>query len=146
MRLETTVRNLALAGTAALGIGLGSANAAELEFGYKAGGWPVPSMVGARHVGGKRKDLITGIPGKETVLDIYKAADGTYFNVLSIYGREGKSRVYGYYVDTDGKPPMEYTLLDVNGNGRFESKVPHKGWGKTAPWVLEYVKGYASKE
>ncbi len=81
------------------------------------GGWIIPKVSSATHIGNMRKDLIDEIPGRETVVGVYRARDETYFNTLTANGR-----LYGFYVDTDGKPPMEYTLFDTDGDGDFEHK------------------------
>ncbi len=84
---------------------------------YNPDGWPVPDIKNAKFLGEKKKDIISEIPGKETNLQGYKTPEGTYFNVLSINGK-----TYGFYVDIDGKPPMEFSLIDQQGAEKFTHK------------------------
>ena len=93
--------------------------AAEL----KAAGWPIPDVASARFLKERQSDLISELPGAETRQTAYLTPAGTVFNTL-----HAKGRLYGFYVDTDGKPPMEYTLLDLNGDGVFEHKSSKENW------------------
>ena len=103
----------------------------------KPSGWPVPDVKGAaKFYGFKMKDIIDEVPGAETRLGMYKAKDGTRFNTLEVQVN-GKWVLYGFYVDTDGKRPMEYVLIDRNGDGKFEVKDKTKGSGPTPQWVID---------
>ncbi len=95
------------------------ANAEE----YNPKGFKTPDVKSARFIREKQKDIIDEIPGKETTLKVYKTKEGTYFNTLSIDGK-----LYGFYIDTDGKPPMEYTLADQKGDGVFRHKYIKEKW------------------
>lgn len=95
-------------------------------------GWPVPDTRTAIHIGVVRKDIISEIPGPETSVGVYRAEDGTYFNTLTARGHH-----FGFYVDTDGKPPMEYQLLDLDGDGRFAIKLETDEKGPTPGYLLK---------
>jgi len=99
---------------------------------FNSNGWPIPNISNAKFLGQKQKDIISEIPGKETLLKGYKSPDGTYFNTLEYNGR-----IYGFYVDTNGKMPMEYMLMDMEGNGNFDRKAEAKGSGTTPEWLLK---------
>ena len=86
-------------------LGLAKAVIAE-EF--NPNGWPTPDIASAKFIREVKEDIITEIPGKETLQTIYKTPEGTYFNSLSV-----KGRIYGFFVDTDGESPMEYMLIDM---------------------------------
>ena len=132
MAIEQRI-GLALVGMAlAASVAAGQVKAAEIN----PNGWPVPDVANAKAFGCKMKDVISGIPGKETELCIYQAADGTYFNSLRI-----KDRIYGYYVDTNGAPPMEYVLFDDTGDRNFDYKNAAKGRSATPKWIIEYAAG-----
>lgn len=121
---------------AALAASLGLAKVVKGEE-YKADGWPTPNINTATFIEEKKKDIITDIPGAETTLRIYKTPQGTYFNTLSINGK-----LYGFYVDTDGKPPMEYTLIDQDGDGVYRYKSSNE-----RPLTPHYLKsGISSKK
>ena len=98
-------------------------------------GWPIPDISSARFYKHKMVDAISEIPGAETRLGTYKSKGGTYFNTLEIM-IDGKWKLYGFYVDTDGKPPMEYTLIDGDGDGKFERKNIEGGGTETPSWLL----------
>ena len=119
MAIEKKIRQ-ALAGIAlAVSVASMPAKAEEIN----PNGWPVPDVASSKSFGCKMKDIISEIPGKETKLCIYQAEDGTYFNSLSTNGQR-----YGFYVDTDGKPPMEYTLIDTVGDGVYRRKSTGEDW------------------
>ncbi len=90
----------------------------------KPDGWPVPDVSGSRFLKERKTDIISEIPGRETVQKAYKTTEGTYFNTLEYNGHK-----YGFYVDVDGRSPMEYTLLDRDGDGCFEHKSSNESWG-----------------
>ena len=100
-------------------------------------GWKFPNIMTAEKGMIRPSDRTPLIPGKETLLKGYKKADGTFFMTYEIEGR-----VFGVQVDTDGKPPFEYGLMDTDGDGVFETKiVPEKGGkdqGYVPMWVIDY--------
>jgi hypothetical protein len=100
-------------------------------------GWRFPNIVTADKEVIRLADETPLIPGKETILKGYRKADGTYFMTFEIEGR-----VFGAQVDTDGKPPFEYGIMDGDGDGTFETKiVPEKGSkdrGYVPQWIIDY--------
>ena len=85
-------------------------------------GWPLPDLADSVIITETTKDVLPNITGKETTLRVYRTSDVTVFNVLIYNGR-----VYAYYIDTDGKPPMEYSLVDLDGDGIFRHRYkPHE--------------------
>jgi hypothetical protein len=80
-------------------------------------GWPIPSLVGARSKKPYQKDAISQVPGKETSVTVRQSADGQFFATFECNGI-----IYAYLVDTDGVTPFDYTLVDRNSDGIFESK------------------------
>lgn len=118
----------------ALGLATGNVQATILT---NAQGWKFPNIVTANKEVIRVSDLTPQIPGKETLLKGYRKADGTFFMTFEIEGR-----VFGVQVDTDGKPPFEYGIMDADGDGIFETKiVPEKGSkdrGYVPQWVIDY--------
>ena len=100
-------------------------------------GWKFPNIVTAKKEVIRVSDETSLIPGKETLLKGYRKADGTFFLTFEIEGR-----VFGVEIDTDGKPPFEYGIMDADGDGKFETKiVPEKGSndkGYVPQWVVDY--------
>jgi len=127
-RLATRVALLAL------GLVSSTAHAAIL---INPQGWKFPNIVTAKKEVIRVSDETSLIPGKETLLKGYRKADGTFFLTFEIEGR-----VFGVEVDTDGKPPFEYGIMDADGDGKFETKiVPEKGSndkGYVPQWVVDY--------
>jgi len=121
---------------AATAIGL-AAGVAFAEIQINPRGWKFPNIITAA------KEMIHGsdrtplIPGKETILKGYRKADGTHFMTYEIEGR-----VFGVQIDTDGKPPFEYSIMDADGDGIFETKIiPDKNTkdqGYVPQWVIDY--------
>ena len=99
-------------------------------------GWPVPDVNSATLVRTTQKDLIESVPGNETTIQVYRTAAGTVFNVLSY-----SDRVYGYFVDTDGEPPIEYALMDPDGNGKYTNKCSVEEVCAIGEWVYKGKKG-----
>src|SRR5712692_9234820 len=93
-----------------------SALHAEIQINPK--GWKFPNIVTAAKEVIRLSDRTELIPGKETILKGYRKADGTSFMTFEIEGR-----VYGVAIDTDGKPPFEYGIIDNDGDGKFEAKI-----------------------
>src|SRR5262245_8145545 len=81
-------------------------------------GWKFPNIMTADKEMIRVSDRTPLIPGKETLLKGYRKMDGTFFMTFEIEGR-----VFGVQVDTDGKPPFEYGLMDTDGDGKFETKI-----------------------
>jgi hypothetical protein len=100
-------------------------------------GWRFPNIVTANKEVIRVSDETALIPGKETLLKGYRKADGTFFMTFEIEGR-----VFGVEIDTDGKPPFEYGIMDADGDGKFETKiVPEKGSsdkGYVPQWIVDY--------
>ncbi len=100
-------------------------------------GWKFPNIVTSAKEIIRVSDRTPLIPGKETILKGYRKMDGTHFMTYEIEGR-----VFGVQVDTDGKPPFEYGLMDTDGDGKFETKLlPGKGQndqGYVPKWAIDY--------
>ncbi|MBI4169682.1 MAG: hypothetical protein HY510_07070 [Acidobacteria bacterium] len=97
-------------------------------------GWRFPNVVTSAKEAIRISDRTPLIPGKETITKGYRRADGTHFMTYEIEGR-----VFGVEFDEDGKPPFEYSILDTDGDGRFESKIPHVKGNKDRAYVPQWV-------
>lgn len=119
------------AGLCAWYAGSGTARAEILLNPY---GWKFPNILTAAKESIKVSDRTPLIPGKETIMKGYRKADGTHFQTYEI-----ESRIFGVEIDTDGKPPFEYSLLDTDGDGKFETKIPHTPGSKDRAYVPKWV-------
>jgi len=75
----------------------------------------VPSVEGLKPYQVTHVDKTREISGEETRLAFYNAED------VLVVTYTIKERVYCVLVDRDWKPPVELTLIDRQGNGKFES-------------------------
>ncbi len=100
-------------------------------------GWPFPNIITAAKEAIRISDRTPLIPGKETILKGYRKADGTFFMTYEIEGR-----VFGVEIDTDGKPPFEYSIMDADGDGRHETKIPHTKGNKDRAYVPQWIIDY----
>src|SRR5262245_57503450 len=100
-------------------------------------GWRFPNIVTSAKEIIRVSDRTPQIPGKETILKGYRKMDGTCFMTFEI-----EERVFGVEVDTDGKPPFEYGIMDTDGDGKFETKIVHhpgdKDRGYVPQWIIDY--------
>ena len=91
-------------------------------------GWPVPDLKGLEpySISAKRVD------GVEKIIERFYTPDGG--NVARI---SGNGKVFAYAVDSDREPPIDYLLLDPDGQGRFTEKLmPEEAY--TIPvWVSD---------
>lgn len=97
-------------------------------------GWRFPNVITAAKEAIRVSDRTPAIEGKETMLKGYRKADGTRFMTYEIEGR-----IFGVEIDTDGKPPFEYSILDANGDGKFETKIPHTKGNKDRAYVPQWI-------
>ncbi|HEV8703167.1 MAG TPA: hypothetical protein VGV60_18000 [Candidatus Polarisedimenticolia bacterium] len=100
-------------------------------------GWRFPNIVTSAKEMIRVSDRTPLIAGKETLLKGYRKMDGTHFMTFEIEGR-----VFGVLVDTDGKPPFEYSIMDTDGDGKFETKFnsrpESKDQGYVPQWIVDY--------
>lgn len=100
-------------------------------------GWIFPNIVTAAKEMIRVSDRTPLIPGKETILKGYRKMDGTHFMTFEIEGR-----VFGVQIDTNGKPPFEYGIMDTDGDGKFETKIiegkENRDQGYVPQWVIDY--------
>lgn len=104
----------------------------------RKGGHRIPDVKSAKYLGAKKIDAIEEIPGNETTARYYDTRNGTRFVTFSLPNHVGVERIYLINMDTDGKPPFEYALVNLKGNGKF-TKVPMQKLD--IPWILDYFKG-----
>jgi len=97
-------------------------------------GWRFPNVHTADKEAVRMSDKTPIIAGKETVRRGYRKRDGTYFQTYEIEGR-----VFGVEFDEDGKPPFEYSIMDADGDGRFESKIIHRKGNKDRAYVPQWI-------
>ena len=100
-------------------------------------GWMFPNIVTSAKEMIRVSDRTPLIAGKETLLKGYRKMDGTHFMTFEIEGR-----VFGVLIDTNGKAPFEYSIMDTDGDGKFETKFnsrpESKDQGYVPQWIVDY--------
>ena len=123
--------------SAALVGALFAAPPARAEIKVNPQGWKFPNTMTAAKEIIRVSDRTPQIEGKETILKGYRKADGTHFLTFEIEGR-----VFGVQIDTDGKPPFEYGIMDTDGDGKFETKITWEKGSKDQAYVPQWVINY----
>lgn len=124
-----------LAGAIALGAAGAPISRADILLNPQ--GWKFPNIITSAKEIIRVSDRTPLIPGKETLLKGYRKMDGTRFMTYEIEGR-----VFGVQIDTDGKPPFEFSILDTDGDGKFETKIIEKNDSKDRAYVPQWVIDY----
>jgi hypothetical protein len=138
--MSRTSRPLRIASTALLLaglIGLAAAPPVIAELLMNPQGWKFPNLVTAAKEGIKVSDRTPLIPGKETFLKGYRKADGTHFMTYEIEGK-----IFGVEIDTDGKLPFDFSIMDTDGDGKFETKIVHGPDNTDRAYVPQWVIDY----
>jgi len=76
-------------------------------------GWPLPDLTGLipYSITVKKTD------GVEKVVEKFYTPNGGHIARIS-----GNGKVFAYAVDSNQEPPIDYLLLDPDGNGKFTQK------------------------
>ncbi len=72
---------------------------------------------------------------RETRLRMYITKDGGRIQVLSV-----KNKIYSYGIDSDTKKPVDYIIIDTDGDGVFEKIINSKGIFGVPTWAYTPVK------
>ena len=84
-------------------------------------GFDTPELSRSRFLGWIRRDLSRRIPGEETLIKQYLDEWEFQFETLTI-----NNRIFAINIDVDSKYPYDITLLDVDCDGIYETKVEEK--------------------
>ena len=89
-------------------------------------GWPRPDLTGLipYSITVKKTD------GVEKVVEKFYMPNGGHIARIS-----GNGKVYAYAVDSDQEPPIDYLLLDPDGNGKFTQKFRPEETYSVPEWV-----------
>ncbi len=119
------------------GLALATAPPALAELLINPQGWRFPNIVTSAKEAIRVSDRTPLIPGKETITKGYRKADGTRFMTYEIEGK-----IFGVEIDTDGKPPFEFSIMDTDGDGKFETKIIHGPENTDRAYVPQWVIDY----
>ena len=89
-------------------------------------GWPRPDLTGLipYSITVKKTD------GVEKIVEKFYTPNGGHIARIS-----GNGKVFAYAVDSDQEPPMDYLLLDPDGNGKFTQKFRPQETYSVPEWV-----------
>ena len=89
-------------------------------------GWPRPDLTGLipYSITVKKTD------GVEKVVERFYTPNGGHIARIS-----GNGKVFAYAVDSDQEPPIDYLLLDPDGNGKFTQKFRPEETYSVPEWV-----------
>ncbi len=76
-------------------------------------GWPIPDLKGLTPY----SITIQNVDGVEKIVEKFYTPSGG--NVARLIGN---GKVFGYAVDMDQEPPIDYLLIDPDGLGKFTQK------------------------
>lgn len=120
-----------------LGLVLLTAESTRAEIKINPAGWRLPNIVTSAKEAINVTDRTPQIAGKETINKGYRRADGTFFMTYEIEGK-----IFGAEIDEDGKPPFEFSIMDADGDGKFESMIRHTPDNKDKAYVPQWVIDY----
>jgi len=89
-------------------------------------GWPVPDLKGLIPYSIQVKK----VDGVEKIIEKYYTPEGGHVARIS-----GNGRIFGYAVDSNREPPIDYLLLDPDGSGKFTQKYRSEDSYKIPEWV-----------
>jgi len=89
-------------------------------------GWPVPDLRGLLPY----QISVQSVDGVEKMIERFYTPEGGHVARVS-----GNGKVYAYAVDRDQEPPIDYLLLDPDGNGKFTLKLGPYDSYKIPEWV-----------
>ena len=91
-------------------------------------GWPVPDLTGLIPY----SMTIEMIGGIEKIVEKFYIPGGGHVARI-----RGEGKVFGYAVDNDREPPIDYLLLDFEGSGKFVQKFGPADFYFIPEWVSE---------
>ena len=89
-------------------------------------GWPVPDLKGLIPYSIQVKK----VDGVEKIIEKYYTPEGGHVARIS-----GNGRIFGYAVDSNREPPIDYLLLDPDGSGKFSQKYRSEDSYMIPEWV-----------
>ena len=91
-------------------------------------GWSIPDLRGLTPYSVTIKE----VSGVEKMIEKFYTPQGGHIARIS-----GNGKVYGYAVDKDQDPPIDYLLLDLEGSGKFTLKLGPEDSYSLPEWILK---------
>jgi chemotaxis protein histidine kinase CheA len=89
-----------------------------------------PNIRNLKRVLNRRINVNRQKSDKETRLRMYITKDGGRIQVLSV-----KNKIYSYGIDSDRKKPVDYIIIDTDGDGTFEKVISSKSIFDIPTWA-----------
>lgn len=89
-------------------------------------GWPIPDLRGLTPY----SMTIGYVDGVEKITEKFYTPGGGHVARVS-----GNGKIFGYAVDKDQEPPVDYLLIDPDGSGRFTQKFKSEDSYLIPEWV-----------
>ena len=89
-------------------------------------GWPLPDLTGLIPY----SITVRKTEGVEKVVEKFFTPNGGHIARMS-----GNGKVFAYAVDTNREPPIDYLLLDPDGNGKFTQRFRPEETYSIPEWV-----------
>jgi len=90
----------------------------------------VPDTGNLKMVFNKKINVDRQKPDKESRIRIYITQDGGRIQVLSV-----DDKIYSYGIDSDTSKPVDYIIIDTDGDGVFEKVINSKGKFEVPVWA-----------
>ena len=90
----------------------------------------VPDISNLKMVFDKMINVNRQKPDRESKLRIYITQDGGRIQVLSV-----DDKIYSYGIDSETEKPVDYIIIDNDGDGRFEKVINSKGKFGVPTWA-----------
>jgi hypothetical protein len=89
-------------------------------------GWPIPDLKGLNPY----SITIQNVDGVEKMVEKFNTPSGGHVARLN-----GNGKIFGYAVDRDQEPPIDYLLVDPDGFGKFTQKFKSEESYYIPEWV-----------
>jgi len=101
----------------------------------KQDGWKFPNPAKATKVAIRPIDSTDRIPGKETLVKTYKKDEKTAFETFEIEGEVFACQFH--FRGTEDQASNNYAIVDLDGDGVFETKYGPGEKASTPEWVIK---------
>jgi hypothetical protein len=90
--------------------------------------WPIPDLKGLTPY----SIIIQSVDGVEKIVEKFYTPNGG--NVARLIGN---GKIFGYAVDTNQEPPIDYLIIDPDGSGKFTQKFESSESYTIPEWVSQ---------
>ena len=99
---------------------------------FRPQGWELPNIYGADRYQDVMTDIDKNVPGDETRVERFHTPDGG-----RVFRFSHRGNVFSYEVDHDRKDPMDFKIVDLDGDGIFAIRTSPYDEYPLPPWTRE---------